>query len=248
MTITNTPTLTRRDTPQGRYYTAPGIKEPMPSVTTVLGMIAKPHLAGWQTHVALTALVDAVTERQGGGASVDLAWLRSAAQAARGAADRQRDAAANFGSRAHDLIERRIKHGGPLAEYPAELATVLSNFEAWLTRYQFRFEWAERGVFSAKFGYAGTVDCLATRNGKLAVLDWKTGQLHDEAALQVSAYAKAWEEMTGQHVEECWVIRFPRTGDSVQVKQVKDIDLAFTLFRAALHLWKAQRAGLLAAA
>ena len=36
-----------------RYYLIPGVSEPLPSVTSILSMIAKPGLIKWEKNVAL---------------------------------------------------------------------------------------------------------------------------------------------------------------------------------------------------
>lgn len=237
---TTTPQLERVSLATGRHYVLPGTGEVVPSVTTVLGMINKPFLAGWQTNEALKALVEAAEGRQKAGQVISPDFLRASIKDAKGAAYRKRDAAADFGSQSHDLIERRIKSGGPLPDWPPHLTPVLHGFEDWLKRSQFRFEWAERGVYSAKYGYAGTVDCMAWHGEELVITDWKTSsRLSWEYALQVAAYAKAWEEMTGQSVKQAWVIRLGKAQPEFEARQVKDMETAFIAFRAALYLFKA---------
>jgi genome maintenance exonuclease 1 len=61
----------------------------------------------------------------------------------------------------------------------------------------------EQPLFSHHLEVAGTVDCIAEYNGKLAVIDFKTSKrnktkddIHDYF-MQCSAYAVAYEEMTG---------------------------------------------------
>lgn len=61
----------------------------------------------------------------------------------------------------------------------------------------------ETPLFSHHLQVAGTVDCIAEYNGKLAVIDFKTSKrnktkedIHDYF-MQCSAYSVAYEEMTG---------------------------------------------------
>jgi hypothetical protein len=70
-------------------------------------------------------------------------------------------------------------------------------------------------------------------------MDWKTSNsMHLEYALQVSAYAKAYEEMTGQSVTEGWIVRFDKmTRKAPQIKVVSDLEDSFATFLAAKKLW-----------
>ena len=52
------------------------------------------------------------------------------------------------------------------------------------------------------------MDAVPYRNGQLVALDWKIGNgLYPEHLLQVAAYAKALEEMSGESVSEAWAVR-----------------------------------------
>ena len=63
---------------------------------------------------------------------------------------------------------------------------------------------SEKLVFSREHGYAGTADLIGTLNGRLALLDIKTGRgVYPEYKLQLAAYAVAWGEMTGHFPEVC---------------------------------------------
>ena len=97
-------------------------------------------------------------------------------------------------------------------EVPPDLAQVVDNFTSWRRKAGLDIHLAETMVYSAKYRYAGTMDALAYRKGIMVALDWKTSnRLYPEHALQVAAYAKALEEMTGQPVKEAWVVRLGKT-------------------------------------
>lgn len=73
---------------------------------------------------------------------------------------------------------------------------------------------------------------------RIVVLDWKTSnQTHNEYALQIAAYAKAYEEMTGLEVAEAWIVRFDKIKAKYQVSKVADIDQAYETFLSCLHLY-----------
>ena len=97
-------------------------------------------------------------------------------------------------------------------------------------------------MYSAKYGYAGAMDAVAYHEGRLVALDWKTSNgIYSEYALQVAAYAKALEEMTGEEVHEAWIVRLGKRAPEFEAKKVQDIESVFIAFRAALYLWKSLR-------
>ncbi len=73
-------------------------------------------------------------------------------------------------------------------------------------------------------------------------MDWKTSNgRYPEYDLQVSAYAKALEEMPGETVSEAWAVRFGKTEPEFEAHQVEELDTAFNAFRAALFLWRSMQ-------
>ena len=127
--------------------------------------------------------------------------------------------AADFGTQAHILIDQIVQRLEP--EIPAEMVTVVENFATWRREAGLDIQMSEMMVYSAKYRYAGAMDAVATRDGQLVALDWKTSNgLYPEYALQVAAYAKALEEMTGQTVTEAWAIRFGKTTPEFEVRKV----------------------------
>ena len=70
----------------------------------------------------------------------------------------------------------------------------------------------EKSLFSHHLQIAGTVDCIGEYEGKLSVIDFKTSKrnktrddIHDYF-MQCSAYAVAYEEMTGNPVSQLVII------------------------------------------
>jgi hypothetical protein len=108
-------------------------------------------------------------------------------------------------------------HGPVLAQIPEELRPYVSGFLKWNDLWLPRFVNVEFTVYSREFGYAGTSDalvmiwCQRREDGELvpgpredgrvvrlphtgwarSIVDFKTGNLYEEAALQVASYAKA---------------------------------------------------------
>lgn len=99
-------------------------------------------------------------------------------------------------------------------------------------------------VWSDEYGYAGTMDAVletinpVTKHRILTAIDWKTSNsMRTEYAMQVAAYAKAYEERTGEKVMKAQVVRFGRRSDTFEAKYVIDLDRSFDAFCSALHLY-----------
>lgn len=154
------------------------------------------------------------------------------------------DAAGSFGTEAHDLFEKLLRGSAPTS-VPHAHRVVVENFEAFRVAHShLRFDQLEVTVWSDAHRFAGTVDAIARApDGRLVLMDWKTGnRIHSEAALQVAAYSKAYEELHGERVSEAWVVRFDKNKRSkAQVKVVADLGASFETFLNAAKLWDAVR-------
>ena len=81
---------------------------------------------------------------------------------------------------------------------------VIIAFRKWQDSALFEPIASEKLVFSREHGFAGTADLIGSINGRLALLDIKTGRgVYPEYQLQLAAYAVAWGEMTGHFPEVC---------------------------------------------
>lgn len=103
---------------------------------------------------------------------------------------------------------------------------------------------SEVEVWSDEYGYAGTMDAVLEtvnpRTGQrvLTAIDWKTSNaMRNEYAMQLAAYANAYEERTGDKVSKAQVVRFGRRSDTFEAKYVLDLDRSFDAFCSALHLY-----------
>ncbi len=241
--ITTTTKITRMDGGRnGRHYQVEGFSEPFPSVTTVLGIINKPALIPWVRNMALESVKETLYEHLE--ESIDSHWVEEIIEQARRRPDQIRDQAADFGTQAHILIEQIIQGLEP--DIPIEMEPVVQSFTNWRQDSGLEIQLTETMVFSGKYRYAGAMDAVAYRNGQLVALDWKTGNgLYPDHLLQVAAYAKALEEMSGESVTEAWAVRLGKKAPEFETRKVGDLDTAFIAFRAALYLWRAMRGGLL---
>jgi len=238
ITTRNISKIDRRGT---RYYDVEGLGE-MPSVTTILNVIAKPALIGWARNVALEKVRLTLMESTPPSTEEEIDRLIDVAKRR---PDEVRDTAANFGTQAHIAIDNYLA-GLPYVETP-ELQVVMANFKAWQNESGFEIQMAEQVVYSEEHRYAGTFDGIGSLGDSLVVLDWKTSnRAYPEMTLQASAYAKSFSELYGIPISEAWIIRISKdlpTANSApfEALRVADIDKSFDLFLAALSLWRGMK-------
>ena len=172
------PTLKRVDAPEGRVYqTSTGLK--YPSVTSVLSMMDKSSLYEWRKRVG---------EEE---------------------ANRVSARAAKRGTAIHSLCEDYLYGKNP--EPSMFDAQVFNSIKPHLDKID-NIHALESKLYSNYLQVAGTVDCIAEYEGKLSVIDFKTSRrikTKDEIPgyfIQTSAYAVAFEELTGIPVSRLVII------------------------------------------
>jgi len=162
----------------------------VPSVTTVLGVLAKPALIHWAWEC--------------GCQGEDYRKVRGAA--------------AQVGTIAHYLIMCHLKGIEPeLGEYAPEDVSlaencVLSYFE-WEKGHSMEPVLVEQPLVHEQMEYGGTIDCLAMLDGSLTLIDFKTGKaIYREMVYQLAAYMRLLEE-NGYKPEAARILRIGRTED-----------------------------------
>jgi genome maintenance exonuclease 1 len=210
-----------------RFYEVDGVL--YPSVTTVLSVVAKPNLVAWARRTVLAA----VRELLANGADVETALTLAEREP-----ERVRDTAAQRGSSAHGAIALALSG----RDYPREMAPWVEAALGFLEDHGLSLLASEQVLVSRRHGYAGTCDVATVQaDGGLTLVDWKTGGIWPEHALQLGAYGIALEEMTGQPVAAAYVVSL--RGGHAEAKQV-DLAEACPAFLATLALWRATQAGL----
>jgi len=99
--------------------------------------------------------------------------------------------AKNRGTTVHSIVEG-WKNMGSIAGIEGPFQGYARSFRDWVSHHNVEIVENEKTVISKKYGYAGTLDMLAKVNGKLMIVDVKTGKdLYPEVKLQTSAYRQA---------------------------------------------------------
>jgi hypothetical protein len=130
-----------------------------------------------------------------------------------------RDAAANAGTLAHDLIEAEIR-GWPAPacddeEQMRKASNVLKRFKEWHEQTKAVIESHERPMVSEKHRFGGTPDAVATINGRRVLLDWKSSNsVRAPYLAQLGGYAILLEECEGWMPEEAHLLRFDKECES----------------------------------
>ena len=197
-------------TPHGRMYARSTSEQPsVPSITTVISQLPS-SLGGWFGHMAASALS---RDPRLPGALGKPAELRAAVKEASGAAERYRDDAAERGTRVHHYCEQvALRALGREEELDADRVELeqhgevafADRFDEWWTLYDVRPVQPEITVWNTALGYAGTLDLVATINGRTCLIDYKTKNtdrdgfvkaLDDKVVMQLVAGMKAEESL-----------------------------------------------------
>ncbi len=89
-----------------RYYLIPGVSEPLPSVTSILSMIAKPGLIKWEKNVALDYIRSKLNNLAD---DINSVGIESLIEDASKHPNFIKNKAGEFGSVAHQYIEDLLK-------------------------------------------------------------------------------------------------------------------------------------------
>lgn len=200
------------DDPKHAYYFN---GKRLPSVTTILGVLAKPALVGWAANCA----VEYISAEIAAGAPITDTLLNDA----RGAHRRIAKEGADIGSAAHDAVAVWAS-GMPwdtyLPDEPRAKAATLAMLE-WMDAVQLEVLASE--VIVAQPGdvptWAGRLDLVGRIGDRLCVVDLKTnrrsassGGLYPENLLQNAAYATCVEAAMQWQVDETIVVHACREG------------------------------------
>lgn len=199
-----------------------------PSVTQILSVIDKPALRIWfgkQVYMA-TALNPAISEQE-----------------ALAEPTKQSTSAKSRGTAVHDIVEA-YENTGKVAGLEGPFQGYARAFESWINSNDIKVIGHEQTVKSEKYHYAGTLDLLVEVNGKLTLIDVKTGKdIYPEAHLQVSAYKQALSE-DGTELQGAGILLLQEDG-TYKYEQAKD---KLKPFLACKVLWEGLNEELIAKA
>ena len=236
-----------------RWYTV-GDRE-LPSVTTILQIVAKPALVAWSAKVerelVTSASADLYEDVAGTPRMSRAAYLitlrnRLGIQKAH---VKELAKAGDIGSQAHALIEwtmrtQLMQKVGPSPRITDAAQWAFFAWEDWRKSVKLKPIFIEQTVYSENYGYAGTMDLLAEVEGVLTVVDWKTGKaVYSESHLQNAAYRQAIREMGHGDPKQGLIVRLPKveTDPNFEVVAAKPENLMFPKFLDAMSVWQWQQ-------
>lgn len=216
----------------------------LPSVTNVLGVLAKPGLDAWKIE---QGILSALTLPRLAGECDDVFARRVVVDI-----DGQVEKAADFGTAIHAACELYAQEKALPAD-PILLAHI-ADWRRWFDENIERVDCLESVFVNRELGYAGRVDLIAKVKGLgRGVIDWKTQNIKRSAKgvlkpvfyetwpLQLSAYRMAALASLARPIDFTMsvVINSAEPGP-VHVQMWSDLVMAkqFAAFKAALDLWK----------
>lgn len=172
-----------RETDSGREYVNFLTGEVVPSVTTVMKMMAKPEIEDWKLRMAADCANlnwDEMTD-----------WHPARRkEAMTGAHEAYSSEKAALGTLVHSICESLIK-GVPVG-IPKEASSYVAQFGRFIMEKKPGFTESEFTVWNRRLEYAGTGDFLAVIGGKNVLVDIKTGKgTYPEYGLQLAALRHA---------------------------------------------------------
>lgn len=171
-----------------QYFTSDGMQ--VPGVTTISGRIPKPHLYKWANNLGLEKI----------------------------AYDAYMDMTASIGSAVHGRIEAWWKGESfdttHYTEYQLDYAEFcFDKFLDWEKDNEVKPVMLETPLVSEKYGYGGTMDFLGYINGKLTIMDYKTGgRIYQDMGMQLSALRQLVRENGHGNPQVCAILRLGRDG------------------------------------
>ncbi|MCA9333680.1 PD-(D/E)XK nuclease family protein [Candidatus Saccharibacteria bacterium] len=207
-------------------------------VTTALSVINKPFLIQWAAKQAADYVKATVVP----GKPLDEVEIQQLVDGAKNAHRKTRDGAADMGTYIHNYIEAFVRGENPAKPINPKLAKVVNKFHEWWDTANVEIIKPERMLCSPTHMLAGTADLICKIDGKLTVVDWKTGSgIYPEMFLQLAAYALMLEEeYPDQKVEQLYVVN-ASIKNMFQTEVRTEVDTFQEIYLEALKLYKSTK-------
>lgn len=180
--IPTIPELTVENSASGRrYYVTPN-GDRYPSITTVLGAKEKPYLANWRHMLG---------DKK---------------------ADREQKRCADRGTAIHEMCEKYLFNDeNPTKGFAAEHVRGFNQLKFRLNKIN-NIRAQEVALYCDYLKVAGRVDCIGEYEGVPSIIDFKTSNNNKDASMiedyfkQCTFYALAWEELSGELIEDIVIL------------------------------------------
>lgn len=204
-------------------------------VTTALQIIAKPQLIWWAASEASNYVKANITP----GVPLDELDIQHLCDEARKAHNKKKDKAADAGTYIHNWIEDYVSGKNPDKPVSLQLNRVIEDFLNWWEGRNIEVISPEQVFCSPTHKLAGTADLVCRVDGKLTIMDWKTGSgIYPEMFIQLGAYAIMWEEEhPDQPIERLHIVN-ASIKNMFQDQYREDVDVFKQAYLEALALHK----------
>jgi hypothetical protein len=157
--------------------------------------------------------------------------------------------ALDVGSETHKLVEIYIKSGVDATkgvDVSEQAQNAFLAFLEWEKENNVKWHLSELQVFDFERYYAGTLDALASIDGVMYVIDFKTSKAHyKDYALQIAGYTQAYNAMRGKgnlNVKNCGILRLDKNSGFPNFKDYsKDLPQMTIAFNHLLDFYYAFR-------
>lgn len=186
------------DRPRKRYVWLEEGKT-LRSVSSVKDKVIAKNLTWWAAKCASQYILDNVKP----GDVLDEVQINALVAGSLNAHVAIRDSSADTGSFVHDWLHKMVRGNvGPLPTNKAMHEACRQGAE-WYMSHKIELVMAEEPLCSISMLMAGTPDLICYLDGKLTIVDWKTGSgLYYDSLIQMAFYALFFEEEFGIKVEQ----------------------------------------------
>jgi hypothetical protein len=157
-------------------------------------------------------------------------------------ATRKMEIAAAIGTALHDCVEQYLDRGYYAANIPKyrscerRVYDMMRSWIVWAESIDGIVDHTEMKVISKTHVYSGTFDWVGKIGKKHVLGDWKTGsRIYPEMALQLSAYAEAYNEMIGSKIKDGLIVHVSKDKPHFKVT-TKEFKLGKRIFAKFLKL------------
>jgi hypothetical protein len=212
----------------------------VPSVTTILSVIAKPALTMWAAKQA----GEYIRESLFPGDTMDELSIQRLAKEAVYAHRKKAEEAASIGTIVHKHAEGFIEAymNRRLYQHNITQNSVQKGYQAFLDWfYKSKVEplHTEYRIFNKDLWYAGTVDLICRIGDELCIVDYKTSTgIYPEYYLQLAAYQHTFEIEKGVSIDKRIIVRFDKqTGEFESKTDESNNADNMDAFKAAITLF-----------
>jgi len=178
-------------------------------VSTCLNAINKPQLSAWREKQLLDAVNRELITLQSAQVATN---IEAVLEAAKDSLTSMVEETADFGTQAHDIIQR-LTSNEPADELTGDMAEVVRAWLEWRIKTDIVIHETEVTVYSDKLMVAGTIDWIGhDKEERLVIGDYKTGGVWPEAAYQLAAYARLWSDMGNPPISRGLIVQLSKDG------------------------------------